>query len=226
MTAPRTWLTRIHKELKKTPLAANLIFSLFLAVMEKIAEVEFQCPCNPEYNSKFANAFFAIPFVLILLLMLIVQEWKRDCLLCCRNIFIMVFSVMVWLMLMFTDGQYYACSKTSWSGTVDLLDSHYPQKWCKPGDQNLTKEYMTKTREFFNYSQNVGITIAIVLTVLLGLYAIVSIWLSCKPNSKISKIHKSTSTQGLDQQDPAAILQRENVSIKMSIIGGKPVPFN
>ncbi len=113
-------------------------------------EMDFACPCQPDWNAPFAAAYFIVPAVLIYLLMLNIQLNKFKC---WKNVYVSSFPAIVWIILMFLDGQYFACGMTSWLGKfIDVSESSH-LKWCEPDDHKSSKEYMKKTQNWFSVSQ-------------------------------------------------------------------------
>lgn len=148
------WLTLLKNELRNSPLASNVAFGFILTGLEKLVELEFECPCNPTWNGIFSSAFFIIPAVMAFTLMLIIQGCKCDTK--WKTVSLSSFvPALVWLILLFLDGQYFACAVTDWEGRFVLVDKAAPQKWCEPiseGDAT-PQDLMLRSQQLFVYSQ-------------------------------------------------------------------------
>lgn len=158
MERRQKWLTRLKNELSNSPLVSNVAFGFILMGLEKLVELEFECPCSPTWNGVFSSAFFIIPAVMAFTLMLIIQGCRCDK--WCRNTvsFSSIVPAIVWLILLFLDGQYFACAMTYWEGRFVIVDKAAPQKWCEPtseGDVPI-QELMLRSQQLFVFSQVSG----------------------------------------------------------------------
>uniref|UniRef100_A0A3B3T1F5 Uncharacterized protein n=1 Tax=Paramormyrops kingsleyae TaxID=1676925 RepID=A0A3B3T1F5_9TELE len=118
----------------KSPLALNTVIGLVLLGLEKMTELEFQCPCNPYRNAWFSSAFFVIPAMMSIIMMLIANNFRcasGKCLEQCGKLMSCVTPAVVWLTLLFFDGKYYTCAATSWEGEYVNVYSGAPLKWCR-----------------------------------------------------------------------------------------------
>ncbi|KAM3609141.1 uncharacterized protein V6R79_010181 [Siganus canaliculatus] len=79
MAGGQGWITLLKKQFEKSPLWPNIIFSFVLLGLEKLVEVEFVCPCDPKRNGHLVAAYFAVPAVVVFLLMMMIQGCKTDC---------------------------------------------------------------------------------------------------------------------------------------------------
>lgn len=169
--AAQRLIAKIKDELGHSPVAANAVISFVLAIVEKIVEVEFGCPCDPKWNRLFAAAFFIIPAIIAFLLMLIIYK--------CRFTHLSpksVYSILpplVWQVLVFFDGQYFVCARTYWSGKFVSVDNSY-LKWCTPANSTryLSEELLEYSHTQFVLSQGTGFGLLILLIMLLVLYII------------------------------------------------------
>lgn len=137
--------------------------------------MEFSCPCDPKRNSQFVIGFFCIPALLVFLIMLQIRGCKirSKFKMFCECIKTTVFSAvpaMVWIILLFFDGHYFACAMTPWSGRFVKLEEAAPHKWCEPINRNSSQEFIIKTQQWFFQSQSIGLTIFGILTFVLGVY--------------------------------------------------------
>lgn len=155
MESRQQWLTRLKNELSNSPLVSNVAFGFILMGLEKLVELEFECPCNPTWNGVFSSAFFIIPAVMAFTLMLIIQGCRCDTW-CRKTVSLSSFvPAIVWLILLFLDGQYFACAMTDWEGRFVLVDKAAPQKWCEPiSEGDVTpQELMLRSQQLFVFSQ-------------------------------------------------------------------------
>uniref|UniRef100_A0A674MX08 Uncharacterized protein n=1 Tax=Takifugu rubripes TaxID=31033 RepID=A0A674MX08_TAKRU len=135
----------------KSLLVSNAAFGFILTGLEKLVELEFECPCSPKWNGSFSKAFFIIPAILVFILMLSIQgcrcdESSRLIIQRCRcdessrftwyEWFMKTVSsfvpAIVWLILLFFDGQYFTCAMTDWKGRFVLIDKAAPKKCHSP----------------------------------------------------------------------------------------------
>lgn len=155
MESRQQWLTRLKNELSNSPLVSNVAFGFILMGLEKLVELEFECPCNPTWNGVFSSAFFIIPAVMAFTLMLIIQGCRCDTW-CRKTVSLSSFvPAIVWLILLFLDGQYFACAMTDWEGRFVLVDKAAPQKWCEPTSEGdvTPQELMLRSQQLFVFSQ-------------------------------------------------------------------------
>lgn len=155
MESRQQWLARLKNELSNSPLVSNVAFGFILMGLEKLVELEFECPCSPTWNGVFSSAFFIIPAVMAFTLMLIIQGCR--CNTWCKKTMSLssVVPAIVWLILLFLDGQYFACAMTDWEGRFVLVDKAAPQKWCEPiREEDATlQELMLRSQQLFVFSQ-------------------------------------------------------------------------
>uniref|UniRef100_A0A3P9IGF1 Uncharacterized protein n=1 Tax=Oryzias latipes TaxID=8090 RepID=A0A3P9IGF1_ORYLA len=117
--------------------------------MTQIPSLEFECPCRPAWNGAFSSAFFIIPAVMAFTLMLIIQGCRCD-VWCRKTVSLSSFvPAVVWLILLFLDGQYFACAMTDWEGRFVLVDKAAPQKWCEPVKEGdvTAQELMVRSQQ-------------------------------------------------------------------------------
>ncbi|KAL2088264.1 hypothetical protein ACEWY4_015163 [Coilia grayii] len=174
MGSRQQWLTRLKNELSNSPLVSNVAFGFILMGLEKLVELEFQCPCDPQWNGVFSSAFFIIPAVMAFTLMLIIQGCRCDTW-CKKTISLSsIVPAIVWLILLFLDGQYFACAMTDWKGRFVIVDKAAPQKWCEPtnGEDITAQDLMLRSQQLFVASQVIGIGLLIFICVGLVVYVI------------------------------------------------------
>ena len=138
----------VKNELRKSPIASNAFFGLILVCLEKVVEMDFACPCKAHLNALFSAAYFLVPAVLVFLLMVKVQGTQ-----CGKNVVSSLVPAIIWFIIMFLDGHYFACAMTSWSGSYESVENAAPQKWCEPANYSSAREYTIKTQDWYSLSQ-------------------------------------------------------------------------
>ncbi|XP_037309900.2 uncharacterized protein LOC119197571 [Pungitius pungitius] len=151
-----TFFGVLTKDLSKRPLLANVLLGFIQTGLEKLMEVEFQCPCEPIWNKFISSAFFILPALFTFILMLIIQirassTWFKKT----------MFSfgpAIVWLILLFFDGRYFACAMTTWKGRYVKIKETTSLNWCEPtGNVTSSEKLMSRSQDFYALSQFVGI---------------------------------------------------------------------
>uniref|UniRef100_A0A3B3S5Y5 Uncharacterized protein n=1 Tax=Paramormyrops kingsleyae TaxID=1676925 RepID=A0A3B3S5Y5_9TELE len=140
--ADQQWLSKLKDELGKSPMTLNTVIGFVLLGLEKMTELEFQCPCNPYRNALFSSAFFVIPAIMSIIVMLIANKFRcasGKCWEKCGKLISCFMPGMVWLTLLCFDGKYYTCAATSWEGEYVNMDSDGSLKWCQPMQVNETE---------------------------------------------------------------------------------------
>ncbi|XP_020312367.1 calcium homeostasis modulator protein 6 [Oncorhynchus kisutch] len=153
------------KDVKKV-FVSHVVCSFILLGLEKIVEMEFRCPCDPKWNRLFTSAFFIIPAITAFVVMIIVQgpTCKQVCKRACKWALVYLSSLippLVWLIILFFDGQYFACAKSNWNGTFVIANEDAPRKWCEPDEDVPTQ--MDHHREFLVQSQGIGMALLLVI---------------------------------------------------------------
>lgn len=149
--AVKQLISRLKEEFGHSPVVANVVFAFFMAVIEKILEVEFACPCHPSWNKSFAATFFLIPAATAFLLMMAIhrfnnQEDPHKC-------WYSLLTPIVWQAIIFLDGQYFVCAMTDWQGTFVSVERTY-LKWCTPTNATTSsEELMARSRSYYIMSQ-------------------------------------------------------------------------
>ncbi|XP_048119387.1 uncharacterized protein LOC125307443 [Alosa alosa] len=131
-------------------------------------------------------------------LMLIIQGCRCDTW-CRKTISLSSFvPAIVWLILLFLDGQYFACAMTDWKGRFVIVDKAAPQKWCEPtnGDDVTPQELMLRSQQLFVVSQVIGIALLIFICVGLVVYVI-----------------RESCQQELDTQDSSGVAEMTMCSL-------------
>lgn len=154
MPAHNTLISRLKSELEKSPLASNIIFSLILACLEKLVEMDFSCLCNPKWNWLFVMLFFIAPGSLISMLMLNIQGWdsKKPGKEQIKPLVSIIFPSLVWVILLLCDGQYVACAISTQSGRYVVVDKAAHQKQCL-SDNNNTSQELVNIHNWYSGSQ-------------------------------------------------------------------------
>lgn len=151
MEGKKLWLGRLKEEFQKSPLVSNVAFGFILMGLERLVELEFECPCDPQYNRTFSSAFFVVPAIMAFLFMLIIQgcRCRKQC--SKTGFFASFIPAVVWLILMLFDGQYFTCAMTHWEGRFVPLAQGVPQKWCKPipdGNVDFQEQMLYSQKQF------------------------------------------------------------------------------
>lgn len=151
MEGKRLWVGRLKEEFQKSPLVSNVAFGFILMGLERLVELEFECPCDPQYNRTFSSAFFVVPAIMAFLFMLIIQgcRCRKQC--SKTGFFASFIPAVVWLILMLFDGQYFTCAMTHWEGRFVPLAQGVPQKWCKPihdGNVDFQEQMLYSQKQF------------------------------------------------------------------------------
>ncbi|XP_029010643.1 uncharacterized protein LOC114857894 [Betta splendens] len=213
----KTFIDKLKSEFLNSPLASNVVLGLILTGLEKAVEVEFACPCDPKWNALFTAAYFILPGVAVSVLMLVIkgiisckcnicQEGDPSCSYECKickewkNFIYGLVPIIIWLVLVFLDGQYFACANTNWSGRYIIVDKAEPQRWCEPANGTSYMERMSLTQRWYFHSQVIGFAILFGCLVSLGI-VICCIWLY---NRWCKQKKKARSPE--DPEDPDQIL--------------------
>ncbi|XP_056114421.1 uncharacterized protein LOC130090834 [Rhinichthys klamathensis goyatoka] len=160
------WIGRLKNMVKKSPLYSNFVIGFVMVGLEQLVEIDFACPCNPKLNLLFSMAYFVVPALFSFALLFYIQSSQisnySSCLHCAL---VCLTPAILWIMLLFFDGQYFACAKTSWEGLTVHTDITASTTWCQPliERDNTTEKQMT----FFNYrnnSQLVGLCILLLIS--------------------------------------------------------------
>ncbi|KAK9961011.1 hypothetical protein ABG768_008834 [Culter alburnus] len=160
------WIGRLKNMVKKSPLYSNFIIGFVMLGLEQLVEIDFACPCNPKLNLLFSMAYFVVPALFSFALLFYIQSSQisnySSCLHCAL---VCLTPAILWIMLLFFDGQYFACAKTSWEGLTVHTDITASTTWCQPliERDNSTEKQMT----FFSYrnnSQLVGLCILLLIS--------------------------------------------------------------
>ncbi|XP_048376271.2 calcium homeostasis modulator protein 5-like [Stegostoma tigrinum] len=102
-----------------THVFGNTALSLILFGIKTLMEKEIKCPCEQHLNLYYILVTFVVPVIVLLILgfMLQCNLLKQFCKhqeLCCST-FLLVLKAstpaVVWIVLLFLDGDYYSCSK-------------------------------------------------------------------------------------------------------------------
>ncbi|XP_029702581.1 calcium homeostasis modulator protein 6-like [Takifugu rubripes] len=161
MEPKKQWFSKLKDVFSKSLLVSNAVFGFILIGLEKLVELKFECPCSPTWNRPLSSAFFIVPAIMAFILMLIIQGCRCDKW-CRKTVSLSTFvPAIVWLILLFLDGQYFACAMTDWKGRFVLIDKAAPQKWCEPiSEGDVTpQELMLRSQEWNAMSQVIGMSL-------------------------------------------------------------------
>ncbi|CAK6961575.1 calcium homeostasis modulator protein 6-like [Scomber scombrus] len=213
---------RLKDELGDNPVVSNVVLAFLLAGVEKMLEVEFTCPCDPEWSTWSVVPFFVIPAVTASLLMLLIHgvskkktnnknthennkekesKIKNKIQNIIKNIVkIFLFSglpLIVWMALMLLNGDYYVCGYSDWPGRFVTADKS-SLKWCEPTNTTSypSGELLTHSYKLYIWSQWYGNVMVGVLLFFLIVYII------CKTMSKCcKKNNKEEAVAAMPLQD-------------------------
>ncbi|XP_062380748.1 uncharacterized protein LOC134068940 isoform X2 [Sardina pilchardus] len=141
---PKDFLSKLGVNIVDSPASLNVIFGLILAGLERLADMEFECPCRPTWNVLCFVALFTIPAIIVFVVMMTIQICKCQCKCNCKcdwncktvnRILSSTVPVLVWLALLFNDGEYYACLMDTRNGTY--VRTQEKRRWCQP-TENMT----------------------------------------------------------------------------------------
>ncbi|XP_026054250.1 calcium homeostasis modulator protein 5-like [Carassius auratus] len=189
MLSPQVVLKEVHKFLKGTAVfSLSFPLSILLIGLEKLTEIElFSCPCVVELNALLTASVFIGPALFILTLMLILlRPCKQECSRCCAGVYddtqqncpkafaACLIPPVIWIFLLFLDGDYFACGMTDWKG-VYVYDQELNRPWCKPTEKTQNETVLRDlTRKYIHKSQHAGyvwITVFSVLVIaVVGIY--------------------------------------------------------
>lgn len=126
----KKFMAGFKKFMKKKGVYANLIIGFLQLGLEKLLGMDFACPCDPQMNLIFSIAYFLIPALFSSAFMFYVQsphcKSKRS-----FSTVTCLIPAVIWVMLLFFDGQYLACARTSRQGLMVQTDGS-ALTWCKP----------------------------------------------------------------------------------------------
>lgn len=152
---PTGWLKILKTIFQNGPIASNVLFALVMMAVEKLVELEFECPCEGPYlNGGFVATFFIIPGGLAYVLMALLQGQKFSCdtdnkeTILRRSI-----PAFLWTILLLFNGSYITCAMTDWSGKYVAVDTAAPLKWCEPENGTSYQDRLKKSQDWYVYSQ-------------------------------------------------------------------------
>lgn len=149
MTPINHWFAMV-KEMMKSSLAPNVMFGFLLVCLEKFMEMEFECPCDPQLNVWLVTGCFCVPAIFIIVVMSSQGYKNRKCSEgWTEKVFIGFAQAILWLTLLFMDGNYLACAMTESSGEYVKAHEDASWKWCKP--KNSTE--LVNTKKWFAVSK-------------------------------------------------------------------------
>lgn len=143
----QAWFSKLAGEFQKSHLVSNVFIGLTLTALEKIIDVEYVCPCDPDLNG-YAYAFFVVPSVLAFVLMMNIQRCRS-----LKDIFFSCVPVIEWLILVFTEGNYFVCARTTWYGEYVSIPEPASLKWCEPVNKNSSRQLLIQSQQCFYESQ-------------------------------------------------------------------------
>ncbi|KAL2098626.1 hypothetical protein ACEWY4_005106 [Coilia grayii] len=81
----------------------------------------------------------------------------------------------LWLTLMFFEGQFYVCAMTDWPGRFVKLNDTYEHMWCRP-DTFPSKDKMKRSNDLYVQSQWIALGLLCFIMVLVVIY---TLWAYC-----------------------------------------------
>ncbi|XP_063039476.1 uncharacterized protein LOC134434791 isoform X2 [Engraulis encrasicolus] len=79
---------------------------------------------------------------------------------------------MLWVMMMFFEGQFYVCARTNWSGRFVKLNDTYEHMWCKPDQSSSRTDKIKRSIGYYVESQWVGLVLLSALMLYVFIYTI------------------------------------------------------
>lgn len=137
MANPLSPLKKIDKFLKHFPYLVALPSGFSFIGVEEIIEIHFSCPCAVGVNSLLTWSIFTGPPLLIFTLLFYylrpfkhtdTNDNKQNSL---KAFISCLFPPVIWVIIFFLDGDYFACYKMDWKG-VYVFDMQLNRSWCKP----------------------------------------------------------------------------------------------
>lgn len=146
-SAPKL-ISKIKSGLTKSALFRSFPTSILVMLLEVLANYTFSCPCDSEMNTTLTGLIFISPacFSFALTFFLLHAKEKQDKEQNDKEneyaiktekdvkynyILISLIPSIVWIIGLFFDGDYVACSQTDWEGLY-VFDENLKIKWCKP----------------------------------------------------------------------------------------------
>lgn len=138
------------------------IFGITLAVLEKITEDGFVCPCDESYNIAICSLYAAVPAICCVIYTLCymdlspqtdrvtqdipminftndytppslhMEDGATQKICTCKKVKYSILTAAIWICLFFLDGRYMACALSTWEGVYTKNESLGILKWCKP----------------------------------------------------------------------------------------------
>ncbi|KAI2650485.1 Calcium homeostasis modulator protein 5 [Labeo rohita] len=159
-------IKKIPEFLKRFPFLVTLPSGFSVIKVEKIVEINFSCPCAVDANANLTISMFAGPsFFIFALLFFFYRPLKLPWSCCspganndtqqnCAKAFIYcLIPPIMWLIVLFLDGDYFSCAKTHWNG-VYVFDEQLNRSWCKPIEKTEKEnELRLLTQKYIHESQ-------------------------------------------------------------------------
>ncbi|KAK9978835.1 hypothetical protein ABG768_020573 [Culter alburnus] len=188
-------LMKLHALLTISALFSSLPLNILLIGLEALLDQYFSCPCKVHQNGKLTVFIFIGPALFTFCLMFLYlrpfrHEWfhcpdpeKDDTQ---KNWPKVLISCLVppvmWIFLLFLDGDYFACGMTDWDGCY-VFNKKMNMSWCHPfpegnnmwcntsseepkNPSSEDHEKMCRTLEYFHESQFIGYCMISVFSVL------------------------------------------------------------
>ncbi|KAI2652576.1 Calcium homeostasis modulator protein [Labeo rohita] len=186
----KEWAACLKRQLKKSPFYSNAIIGFLMVGLEKLVEMDFACPCDPKMN---LIVFCGSCSVLQRTHVLYSKPTMQKCVL---STVTCIIPAALWVMLLFFDGQYFACAKTSWEGLTVHTDISASTTWCKPliKSDNVTEKQIV----FFGF-RNTSQIVALALLALSSLPLFIIGCMRCRDQAARTK---EPEAEQVEMEDP------------------------
>ncbi|KAA0712094.1 hypothetical protein E1301_Tti012829 [Triplophysa tibetana] len=160
MPSPQSFLRSLHIFLTENIGQSSLTLSLLLIGLEVLVESHLSCPCIYCWNTWLIALIFFGPFGFLLLLMcFLLRPCRHKCwCFCCENLSSdeknylkalghCLIPPVMWIIILFIDGDYVACAATKWEGNY-VFDKELNRMWCQPTQLNHTESKSNLQHEY------------------------------------------------------------------------------
>lgn len=156
-------LKKIYAFLKRHSFLIIFLLSLFLIGFEEFLEAKvFSCPCKHDQNVQLTACTFIGPALFIFeLLFLFLRPFRaegntrQNCL---KYFTSCMIPPIMWVIILFLDGDYFACAMTYWKGIFEF-DNQLNRSWCKPVEKFRNVTALRNLTQTFIHQSQVNMTI-------------------------------------------------------------------
>lgn len=165
-------LTSIHTFLTISGVYGSFPVSLLVVLLEVLMEYQFSCACSYERTVWLITLIFLGPFFFTFGLMFITfrpckysfcsSEEPKDRFKFWKDLGNCLIPPVIWIIVVFLDGDYWACGSASWKGNY-VFDEEINRKWCKPERalalntrllQQMYQEFICDSQVNITYGKN------------------------------------------------------------------------